>query len=77
MNAFRNYAIGLALSAGALLVACASEAKVTVPPLKSETTITKVAQGCGPGGVRGPGGACHYGSRHCWRGPRGTLHCTQ
>ena len=77
MNAFRNYSIALALSAGPLLVAWACEAKVPVAPLKSETTITKVAQGCGPGGVRGPGGACHYGTRHCWRGPRGTLHCTR
>ena len=78
MNTFRSYAIGLALGTGALLVASASEAKVPVAPLKSETTITKVAQGCGPGGWRGPGGACHYGGygRRCWRGPYGGLHCT-
>jgi hypothetical protein len=76
MNTFPSYAIGLALGAGVLLVASASEAKVPVAPLKSETTITKVAQGCGPGGWRGPAGACHYGGPRCWRGPYGGLHCT-
>jgi hypothetical protein len=78
MNTFRTYAIGLALGAGSLLVTSASEAKVLVAPLKSDTSITKVAQGCGPGGWRGPGGACHYGGygRRCWRGPYGGLHCT-
>jgi hypothetical protein len=55
MKMFRSYAIGLPLSAGALLVTSASEAKVPVAPLKSETTITKAAEGCGPGGWRGPG----------------------
>ena len=75
MNIFHGYAIGLALGAAVLLVASASEAKVPVAPLKGAATITKVAEGCGPGGWRGPGGACHYGGRRCWRGPYGGLHC--
>ena len=61
MGIFRNYAIGFILGAGALLVANASDAKVLVAPLKSATTITQVAQGCGPGGFRDPYGRCHYG----------------
>jgi hypothetical protein len=61
MSTFRNYAIGLVLGAGALLVANASEAKVPVAPLKSATPVTQVAQGCGPGGFRDPYGRCHYG----------------
>ena len=77
MNTFRSYSIGLVLGAGALLLATASDARVLVAPLKSETTITKVAQGCGPGGFRGPYGGCRYGGpRRCWRGPYGGLHCT-
>jgi hypothetical protein len=61
MRIFRNHAIGLVLAAGALLVANTSDAKVPVAPLKSATTITQVAQGCGPGGFRDPYGRCHYG----------------
>jgi hypothetical protein len=76
MSIFRSYAIGFALGAGALLLAGVSEAKVPVAPLKDATPITKVAQGCGPGGWRGPYGGCRYGPPgRCWRGPYGGLHC--
>jgi hypothetical protein len=78
MGMFRNYAIGLVLGTGALLVANASEAKVPVVPLKVATPITQVAQGCGPGGWRGPYGHCRYGGysgRRCWRGPYGAVRC--
>ena len=74
MSIFRSCALGLALGAGATLVVSASEAKVPVAPMKSETTITKVAEGCGPGGWRGPGGACHYGSDDAGAVP--TVDCT-
>jgi hypothetical protein len=61
MGIFRKHAIGFVLAAGALLVASTSDAKVPVAPLKSTTIITQVAQGCGPGGWRGPYGRCQYG----------------
>jgi hypothetical protein len=54
MRIFRDHAIGLVLAAGALLVANTSDAKVPMAPLTSATAITQVAQGCGPGGFRGP-----------------------
>jgi hypothetical protein len=78
MGMFRNHAIGLVLGTGALLVANTSEAKVPVAPLKVATPITQVAQGCGPGGWRGPYGHCRYGGyygRRCWRGPYGAVRC--
>jgi hypothetical protein len=60
-----------------MLLAAAAEAKVPVAPLNGESTITQVAQGCGPGGWRGPYGHCNYGPvRKCWRGYYGHLHCT-
>ncbi len=72
----RTAAFGFILGTGALLLATASHATVAPAPLKGETAITKVAQGCGPGRWRGPGGFCvGPGRRHCWRGPRGGLHC--
>ena len=68
---------GLFLAAATLLLATAAQAAVIVAPLvESGTSITKVAQGCGPGGWRGPYGRCHWGyARRCWRGPYGGLHC--
>jgi hypothetical protein len=77
MSIFRNYAIGLILGAGALIVTTASEA-MPLAPLKIATPVTQVAQGCGPGGYRGPYGHCRYGGyygRRCWRGPYGAVHC--
>jgi hypothetical protein len=75
MTNFRN--CGLALAAATLLLATVAHAAVVVAPLESGTSVTKVAQGCGPGGWRGPYGRCNYGlvRRHCWRGPYGHLHC--
>jgi hypothetical protein len=61
MGIFRDNAIGFVLAAGALLVANTSDAKVPVATLESPTIITRVAQGCGPGGFRDPYGHCHYG----------------
>jgi hypothetical protein len=61
MGIFHKHAIGFVLAAGALLIANTSDAKVPVAPLKSATTVTQVAQGCGPGGFRDPYGRCHYG----------------
>jgi hypothetical protein len=67
---------GLFLAAATLLLVTAAQAAVVVAPLEGRTSITKVAQGCGPGGWRGPYGRCHWGyARHCWRGPYGGLHC--
>lgn len=67
---------GLFLAAATLLLATAAQAAMIVTPLESGTSITKVAQGCGPGGWRGPYGRCHWGyARRCWRGPYGGLHC--
>ena len=69
-----NFGICGLVAAATLLLASVAQAAVVVAPLESGTTITKAAQGCGPGGFRGPYGHCHY-SRHCWRGPYGGLHC--
>ncbi len=71
MSAFRY---GLLLGAAMLLLSTASEA-MPVAPLNSGTAVTQVAQGCGPGGWRGPYGHCNYGPRRCWRGPYGGVHC--
>jgi len=76
MSNLRIY--GLLLAAGTLLLSTASEAKVLVAPLNNATSVTPVAQGCGPGGFRGPYGRCRYGGyygRRCWRGPYGGVHC--
>jgi hypothetical protein len=72
MSTFRY---GLLLGAAMLLLSTASEA-MPVAPLNSGTAVTQVAQGCGPGGWRGPYGHCNYGpARRCWRGPYGGVHC--
>lgn len=51
----------LALSAGlALGLATAANAAVIAPtPATPNSSIVKVAEGCGPGWWRGPGGRCH------------------
>jgi hypothetical protein len=67
---------GLIVAAATLVLATVAQAAVIVAPLESGTSISKVAQGCGPGGWRGPYGRCHYGpAGHCWRGPYGGVHC--
>jgi hypothetical protein len=67
---------GLIVAAATLALATVAQAAVIVAPIESGTSITKVAEGCGPGGWRGPYGRCHYGpARRCWRGPYGGVHC--
>ena len=44
-------AVGLATAAGATVM--------PAPISKTDTAITNVAEGCGPGRWRGPGGRCH------------------
>jgi hypothetical protein len=61
MGFSHNRAVGFVLTAGALLIANTSDAKVPVVPLKSATAITQAAQGCGPGRWRDPYGHCHSG----------------
>jgi hypothetical protein len=77
MRFFRAY--GFLFAATTLLLSSAAGAKVPVAPLENATSVTRVAQGCGPGGWRGPYGRCHYGgyARRCWRGPYGALHCAR
>jgi hypothetical protein len=55
------FAIGLAGSA---------QAAMTVSPLEKGGAVTLVAEGCGPGLWRGPGGHCHPYAAHrmCPRG---------
>jgi hypothetical protein len=76
MNArlVRGCAFGFVVSLETLLLATTSQANVPPAALKSDVGITKLAQGCGPGGWRGPGGVCRYGGR-CWRGAYGRQHC--
>jgi hypothetical protein len=74
MTNFRT--CGLIVAAATLVLATVAQAAVIVAPLESGTSISKVAQGCGPGGWRGPYGRCHYGpAGRCWRGPYGGVHC--
>ena len=67
--------LGAALVLG--MATAASATIVAAPPAKTDALIVKVAQGCGPGFWRGPGGRCHPYVRHraCPRGyhlgPRG------
>ncbi|HLJ71241.1 MAG TPA: hypothetical protein VKU03_07990 [Roseiarcus sp.] len=82
----RLSALAAVAGAGAFLFATASEAAMPMAPLTTGADIVHVAQGCGPGRWRGPGGWCRGpgwrgpgwrgpGWRHCWRGPYGHLHC--
>jgi hypothetical protein len=54
---------GLIVAAAALVLATVAQAAVIVAPLESRTSIAKVAQGCGPGGWRGPYGRLPLRSR--------------
>ena len=47
---------------GALLalgMAASAQAAMIAPPVERGPTVTLVAEGCGPGWWRGPGGHCH------------------
>ncbi|MBV1704749.1 MAG: hypothetical protein KGI57_02295 [Hyphomicrobiales bacterium] len=56
-------------------IALASVARAAVPVMAgrgAEASIVKVAEGCGPGGWRGPRGACHpFRTRFHGACPRG------
>jgi hypothetical protein len=64
----RSIVLSSALLLG--LASAASAAVVAAPPAQPGTLVIKVAQGCGPGFWRGPGGHCHPYARHraCPRG---------
>jgi hypothetical protein len=49
------------------LVTSASAAMSVAPILDSDPGFVRVAEGCGPGGWRGPYGQCHYGPGWGWR----------
>ena len=64
----------LAAAASLALLTSGASAFVapSVPPHSGATNIIHVANGCGPGRYRGPGGACHrwgYGPGPGWWGP--------
>jgi hypothetical protein len=47
---------------GALLalgMAASAQAAMVAPPVEKAPAVTLVAEGCGPGWWRGPGGHCH------------------
>jgi len=61
----RSFLIGTALAIG---LSTAASAAVTPAPLGvANSSVIKVAEGCGPGWWRGPGGRCHpmYDGRAC------------
>jgi hypothetical protein len=43
----------------ALGFAASAQAAMIAPPVANTPAITRVAEGCGPGWWRGPGGKCH------------------
>jgi hypothetical protein len=51
----------------AVSVATSANAGISVAPLKSDYGVSRVAEGCGPGMWRGPGGRCHpmFNGRAC------------
>jgi hypothetical protein len=53
-----RFALGALLAIG---LATSANAGMLAPPLASETNVISVAEGCGPGGWRGPYGHCHWG----------------
>jgi hypothetical protein len=61
----RNFLIGTALALG--LATAASAAVTPAPPGISNSPVVKVAEGCGRGWWRGPGGRCHpmFDGRAC------------
>ena len=72
----------LLVGAALVLVPLETVGAFTLPPLDVGTSVSLVAQGCGPGWYRGPGGACHRwghgpgpawgysGAGWRWAGPR-------
>lgn len=58
----RSVILGAALAVGFATVASAGFAPNTIG--NSSTPIVKVAEGCGPGMWRGPGGRCHPMARN-------------
>lgn len=61
----RTFLIGTVLAIG---LGTGANAAVTPAPLGvSNSSVIKVAEGCGPGWWRGPGGRCHpmYDGRAC------------
>jgi hypothetical protein len=74
---------GAAFGALLLVSTAANAAPIAPTALEFPTVTQQVADGCGPAGWRGPGGACHWPryawgwGRDCppgwWRGPWG--HC--
>ena len=61
----RTFLLGAALAMG---VTTAASAAVTPAPVGvPNASIVKVAEGCGPGWWRGPGGKCHpmYNGKAC------------
>jgi hypothetical protein len=75
----RSCFVQLPFTSAALIQQLSADVKrqTNTAPVKSGVTVTQVAQGCGPGRWRGPGGWCRgpgYGGR-CWRGAYGRLHC--
>lgn len=59
--------LGAALAIG---FAASAQAAMTVPAMDKGAAVTLVAEGCGPGFWRGPGGHCHPFATHrmCPRG---------
>jgi hypothetical protein len=50
----------LLLGASLVISLCVSaQAAMTVAPPPADAGVVRVAEGCGPGFWRGPGGACH------------------
>jgi hypothetical protein len=49
------------------LATVANAGIVAAPVVKTDSLITRVAEGCGPGWWRGPGGRCHpmFNGRAC------------
>jgi hypothetical protein len=70
-----------AVAAGLLCTSMVVRADAIPVPVEqqSDTSITLVADGCGAGWYRGPGGACHrfgYGpGPRWWRGPGPRYFC--
>ena len=52
-------AVGFAAAASAMLFSVTADAAVPIAPLANGSDLVQVAQGCGPGRWRGPGGWCH------------------
>ena len=54
----------------ALGISASANAAMSVPPVEKGPAATLVAEGCGPGWWRGPGGRCHPMAMHraCPRG---------